>query len=65
MQIIPLTRLTWSEERGEYIEMDSYGYQVLAKDGRVLATGESREEAMLAASKFILLPKTVSNVAQV
>lgn len=54
MQIIPLTRLTWSEERGEYAEMDSYGYQVLANDGRVLSTGETREEAMMKASEAIL-----------
>ncbi len=54
MQILPLTRLTWSEERGEYSELDSYGYQVLANDGRVLSTGETREEAMLEASAAIL-----------
>lgn len=55
MQILPLQMLVWSDARGEYSEMGSYGYQVLAKDGKVLATGETREEAMQRASEFIHL----------
>ncbi len=58
MQITPLSRLTWSERRGEYVEMDSYGYQVLANDGKILAVGETREEALSRASEFLLLPKS-------
>lgn len=58
MQILPLQTLVWSESKGEYSEMGSYGYQVLNNAGKVLATGESREEAMLRASEFILLPKS-------
>lgn len=57
MEIIPLRRLTWSQARGEYVEIDSYGYQVRANDGRVLSTGETREEALRRASEFILLPE--------
>lgn len=61
MEIVPLRRLTWSDVRGEYIEMDSYAFQVRAKDGRVLSIGETRDEALHRASEFILLPnqKTV------
>lgn len=57
MEIIPLRRLIWSDARGEYVEMDSCGYQVVAKDGRVLATSDTRESAMREACEQILLPK--------
>lgn len=57
MEITPLHRLVWSPARDEYVEMDLYGYQVRDKEGRVLSTGETREEAMLRASEFIHLPK--------
>lgn len=56
MEIVPLRRLTWSDARGEYIEMDSYAFQVRAKDGRVLATEDTRDLALRAACERILLP---------
>lgn len=57
MEIIPLRRLIWSDAKGEYVEMDSYGYQVVARDGKVLATSDTREGALRAACEQILLPK--------
>lgn len=56
MEIIPLRRLTWSQARGEYVEMDSYAFQVRAKDGRILATEDTRDSALRAACERILLP---------
>jgi predicted RNase H-like HicB family nuclease len=58
MEIIPLRRMRWSEQRDEYEEEDGeYGYEVRDNSGKSLAFGETREEALNQASAKILLPK--------
>jgi hypothetical protein len=53
-QIEPLRHRIWDERVSEIVELDVYGYRVVGTDGRTISEGETREAAMLAASKAIL-----------
>ncbi len=61
--IEPLVRRVWSDAAEEYV--DSYeieGYCVKNELGEVLGTGESRDQALEAAQRFILLPSRKTHV---
>ncbi|CAN5714895.1 hypothetical protein BH11PAT2_BH11PAT2_09100 [soil metagenome] len=57
MTIEPLTDRVWDEDMDDF--RDTYecvGYAVYANDGTLLATGDTRAEALSAAQEFLLLP---------
>lgn len=50
MYVEPIHRALWDDVRGEVITLpEIYGYQACTREGRVVGTGESREEAITAA----------------
>lgn len=58
-RVEPIKRRVWDDVKEEVVELpEIYGYCVRGSDGRTLSEGFSREEAMLRASEFILLPKS-------
>ncbi len=57
MTIQPITSHVFRDEDEDYEHVSELiGWEVRAKDGTVLGTGETQEEALENANRFILLP---------
>lgn len=54
-RIEPIVRRIWDEYKEEVVELpEIYGYCVVDEKGKTIGEGESRADAMLAASEAIL-----------
>jgi len=54
--------MKWSEDRDEYEDDESYGYEVRDNNGHTLSFGETRQEALDRAIEKILLPKEIKEI---